>query len=46
MKLSFTYGKSPSQITPNASKNIEAKVSDELHDSSQDIQVEFKTIPS
>ena len=46
MRLSFKYGTIPSQIKPKSSKDIEAKVYDELHDSTQDIQVEFKTIPS
>ena len=46
MRLSFKYGTMPSKINPKSSKDIEAKVYDELHDSTQDIQVEFKTTPS
>jgi len=45
MKLSFKFSKFPSQINPSDSRDIEAKLDDELHDSSHDVQVEFKTIP-
>ena len=44
MQLSFNFGKTP-VIDPTKSGDIEAKISYTLYNTTEDIELEFKTIP-